>query len=84
MFRRVSHLKTYCSICGQYLEESSKDTVLVENKIFGIGLVTSVMNRKRSCGKRGMILISKTMLQIMLSEFSRKKNNKKQQNFQQL
>ena len=77
-------MKTYCSILWTIFRRVSKDTVLVENKIFGIGLVTSVMNRKRSCRKRGMILISKTMLQIMLSEFSKKKNNKKQQNFQQL
>ena len=39
------------------------------------------MNRKHSCGKRGMILISKTMLQIMLSEFSKKKKQQKTAKF---
>ena len=70
--------------CGQYLEESGIDTVLVENKIFGIDVVKSVMNGKHySCGKRGMMLISEAILQIMLSEFL-KESNEKQQNFQQL
>ena len=36
-----------------------------------------------SRGKRGMMLISEAMLQIMLVEFS-KESNEKQQNFQQL
>ena len=49
--------KLIVAFCGKYLEESGKDTVLVENKIFGIGVVKSVMNRKHSCGKQGMILI---------------------------
>ena len=76
--------KIIIACCGQYLEESGTDTVLVENKIFGIDLVKSVMNGKHySRGKRGMMLISEAMLQIMLSEFS-KESNEKQQNFQQL
>ena len=41
------------------------------------------MNRKHSCGKQGMMLISEAILKIRLSEFS-KESNEKQQNFQQL
>ena len=76
-------LQIIIACCGQYLKESGIDTVLFENKIFGIDVVKSVMNGKHcSHGKRGM-LISEAMLQIMLSEFS-KESNEKQQNFQQL
>ena len=70
--------------CGQYLKESGIDTVLAENKIFGIDLVKSVINGKYySRGKRGIMLISEALLQIMLCEFW-KESNEKQQNFQQL
>ena len=76
--------KIIVACCGQYLEESGIDTVLVENKIFGIDVVKSVMNGKHySHRKRGMMLISEAILQIILSEFS-KESNEKQQNFQQL
>ena len=76
--------KIIIACCGQYLEESGIDTVLVETKTFGIDAVKSVMNGKHySPGKRGMMLISEAMLQIMLSEFS-KESNEKHQNFQQL
>ena len=51
--------KIIIACCGQYLEESSIDTVLVENKIFGIDVVKRVMNGKHyRRGKRGMMLIS--------------------------
>ena len=69
--------------CGQYLEESGIDTVLAENKIFGIDIVKSVINGKYySRGKRGIMLISEALLQIMLCEFW-KESNEKQQKFQQ-
>ena len=41
-------------------------TVLVENKIFGIKVVKSVINAKHNRGKRGMMLISEAMLQIVI------------------
>ena len=69
---------------GQNLEESGIDTVLAENKIFVVDIVKSVINRKHySRGKRGIMLISEAMLQIMLREFW-KESNEKQQKFQQL
>ena len=69
--------KIIIACCGQYLEESGIDTVLVENKMFGIDVDKSVMNGKHySRGKRGMMLISEAMLQIMLSEFSKESNEK--------
>ena len=67
--------KIIIACCGQYLEESGIDAVLVKNKIFAIDVAKSVMNGKHSRGKRGM-LISEAMLQIMLSEFSKESNEK--------
>ena len=58
------------------------NTVLIENKIFDIDVVKSVMNGKHySRRKRGMLLISEVMLKIIFSGFS-KESNKKQQKFQ--
>ena len=68
--------KIIIACCGQYLEESGIDTVLVENKIFGIDVVKSVINGKHSRGERGMMSISEAILQIMLSEFSKESNEK--------
>ena len=66
--------KNIIACLGQYLEESGINKVLVGNKIFGIDVVKSVMSGKHSHGKRGMMLISEAMLQIMLSKFLKESN----------
>ena len=52
------------------MEESGVDSIFVENEIFGLGVVKTVMNGGHYVrGKRGMGLISKALHRLQLMEF---------------
>ena len=62
--------KIIISCCGKYLEESGIDTGLVENEIYGLAVVKSVMDGGHYvCGKRGISLISEALEHLQLSAF---------------
>ena len=65
------HLGKIIIACiGKFLEESGVESVFVENEIFGLGVVKTVMNGGHYVrGKCGMGLISEALHQLQLIEF---------------
>ena len=56
--------KVLIACCGSFLKETGIDVVLVENEIYGPGVVNSVMSGSNyNRGKRGMMIIAEAMQQ---------------------
>ena len=63
--------KIIIAYIGKFLEESGAESVFVENEIFGLWVVKTVMNGGHllARGKRGMRLISEALHRLQLIEF---------------
>ena len=62
--------KVLIGCCGAYLSETGIQSVLVQNEVFGSGNVQSVMSGGNYIrGKRRMMLIAETLLQLQIEAF---------------
>ena len=74
--------KVVIACCGKYLEESGIGDVLVENEIFGPGVIKSVMDGGHYVrSKRGMSIISEAMEHLQMLAFANYQDDHDMRNF---